>query len=241
MTLSSIAQANPSLLTPKPRRYRQIADALKDAILSGSFSPGDRLPTERELAARHSVSRNCVREALLALEIEGFVSIQVGSGVYVLARPGAPDGAARDARSPSVAEVMEARLLFEPEICAAVAMRARPEDLARLHATHGLMREPREDVDEAALNYREFHLGLASASGNPIAAKLMRDIWQATQVEAWSPLRAFLQSPARQPRWRKDHATILAAIAERHRGRARSAMRAHIETVFTTLDEADLL
>ncbi|TVR06472.1 MAG: FadR family transcriptional regulator [Salinarimonadaceae bacterium] len=238
MAQSNIVRANPPLFTPKPRRYRQIAEALRDAILSGYYRPGDRLPTERDLAARYSVSRNCVREALLALEIAGLVSIQVGSGVYVL-----PPEASLDIPSggPSVSDVLQARMMFEPEICAAVAVRARPEDLARMRATHASMREPCEDTEVAALAYREFHLGLARASGNPIAMQLMQHVWQATQVAAWVPLRAFLQRPELQPRWRDDHAMILAALDSRHRGRARAAMRAHIEAVFTILDEADLV
>lgn len=242
---SSVSPSDASWLAPKPRRYQQIADSLKEGVLSGALKPGDRLPTERELAAAYSVSRTCIREALLALEIAGMVSIRVGSGVYVLPPPLEAKGHATDAAPqapvPSVSEVMEARLIFEPEICAAAAMRAGSEDLARLHATHALMREPREDPCVAAFIYREFHLGVVRATGNPIAQRLMREIWQATQVEAWVELRRYLQSPQMQPRWRDDHATILAAIADRHRGRARGAMRAHLESVATTLDDAGLI
>ncbi|MCG6122301.1 MAG: FCD domain-containing protein [Microvirga sp.] len=241
MTALSTSRRNAAIVAPKIRRYRQIADALKDAILSGAFKAGDRLPTERELATRYSVSRNCVREALLALEIWGFVSIQVGSGVYVLGRDGSKAASPREARTAKAAEVLEARLMFEPEVCATAAARAGPDDLARLHATHALMQEPSDDVEQAGFAYREFHLGLVKASGNPIAVQLMRDIWRATQVEAWVALRAYLQRPELQTRWRDDHAAILEALEDRHRGRARAAMRAHIATVFTMLDEADLV
>src|SRR6187431_3237315 len=65
------------------RLYRQIAEQLRSLIQSGEFPPGSRLPSERELAEQLGVSRPSVREALIALEIEGKVEVRVGSGVFV--------------------------------------------------------------------------------------------------------------------------------------------------------------
>ena len=66
------------------RLYRHIAKHLRDLIDSGEYPIGGRLPSERELADRLQVSRTSVREALIALEVEGLVRINVGSGIYVL-------------------------------------------------------------------------------------------------------------------------------------------------------------
>ena len=69
----------------EPRRlYRQIADQIRGLIRSGEFSPGARLPPERDLAKQLGVSRPSVREALIALEVEGLVEVRIGSGIYVL-------------------------------------------------------------------------------------------------------------------------------------------------------------
>src|SRR6266568_1670312 len=65
------------------RLYRQVADQLRALIDSGEYAVGSRLPTERELADQLRVSRPTVREALIALEVEGRVRIRVGSGIYV--------------------------------------------------------------------------------------------------------------------------------------------------------------
>src|ERR1700687_2361814 len=79
------------LQTAESRRlYRQIADQIAALIDKGEYRVGQRLPPERDLARQLGVSRPSVREALIALEVEGYVEVRVGSGVYVLGpRPGA--------------------------------------------------------------------------------------------------------------------------------------------------------
>ena len=80
----------------EPRRlYRQIADQIRTLIRSKEFPAGARLPPERDLARQLGVSRPSVREALIALEVEGLVEVRIGSGIYVLGprsdgEPGSP-------------------------------------------------------------------------------------------------------------------------------------------------------
>src|SRR3989441_2240947 len=106
----------------EPRRlYRQIADQIRTLIRSGEFSAGSRLPPERDLARQLGVSRPSVREALIALEVEGYVEVRVGSGVYVLG----PRPADRTDTLPADSgpfELIRARWLIESE-CAAMAAR----------------------------------------------------------------------------------------------------------------------
>src|SRR5215470_17511431 len=75
------------------RLYRQIAAQLSALIASGEFAVGQRLPSERDLAVQLGVSRPSLREAVLALELEGMVEVRVGAGIWVTAtaaRSGAP-------------------------------------------------------------------------------------------------------------------------------------------------------
>ena len=118
----------------EPRRlYRQIADQLRQLIAHGEYPVGSRLPTERELADTLGVSRPTVREALIALEVEGRLRIRVGSGIYVIAQQA---GEAASAPTPIEGpfEVLRARAVVESAVAEAAARRATPEDVARLDA-----------------------------------------------------------------------------------------------------------
>src|SRR5207302_7198003 len=104
----------------EPRRlYRQIADQIRALIRSREFAAGARLPPERDLARQLGVSRPSVREALIALEVEGYVEVRIGSGVYVIERTAAPDPLPEDS---GPFELIRARWLIEAE-CAALAAR----------------------------------------------------------------------------------------------------------------------
>jgi GntR family uxuAB operon transcriptional repressor len=226
---------------PAPVRiYRQVADALEERIASGEFTSGSRLPTERELSAYYGVSRTCIREALLALEIARLVSIRVGSGVYVLsaAPPQQQPSTSiiKDQRGPT--ELLDARLMFEPEICAAAAANATPEDIARISASLALMREEHRKAAETEHGDRDFHLNIALACGNSIAQDMLRGIWDTMAADLWQNLQKHIRNPLLRLKWIQDHEVILAAIEDRSRSKARAAMRRHIENVAASLDRA---
>src|SRR5947208_14331864 len=101
------------------RLYRQIADQIAALIEKGEYGKGQRLPPERDLARQLGVSRPSVREALIALEVEGYVEVRVGSGVYVVGAPRATKTPALPADSGPF-ELIKARWLIEAE-CAALA------------------------------------------------------------------------------------------------------------------------
>ena len=69
------------------RLYRAVANELLSLIDTGEFPVGSRLPAERVLADRFSVSRPTIREAVIALEAKGYLQVRTGSGVYVLDPP----------------------------------------------------------------------------------------------------------------------------------------------------------
>src|SRR5512133_3023990 len=108
------------LQTVEPQRlYRQIAEQVRSLIGRGEFQPGSRLPAERDLAKQLGVSRPSVREALIALEVEGWVEVRTGSGVYVLARRDRANGKAPTevpASEWGPLELLRARRVIEGEI-----------------------------------------------------------------------------------------------------------------------------
>jgi GntR family uxuAB operon transcriptional repressor len=229
-------------LPAQVRLYRQVADALEERLALGEFKSGDRLPTERELSAYYSVSRTCVREALLALEIAGLVSIRVGSGVFVTSPPPAerlhlepkPDQV-------SLTEILDARVMFEPEICAAAAASAKAEDMARLSAALNRMRDEHRKAADTEHGDRDFHLAIAHACGNAIAQNLLHDIWTEISAPLWQGMLRHIRTPILRLKWIEDHEAILAAIELQDRRKARAAMRRHIENVVQSLMREDLL
>ena len=114
----------------EPRRlYLQIADQVRSLIAAGEFPPGSRLPAERELAKRFGVSRPSMREALIALEVEGYVDVRPGSGIIVTTpNSAAPDGSGDE----GPLEILRARSLIEGAIAAEVARDMKPKDIAAL-------------------------------------------------------------------------------------------------------------
>src|SRR5690349_3481287 len=108
------------------RLYRQIAEQLRGLISGGEFASGTRLPAERDLARQLGVSRPSVREALIALEVEGWVEVRTGSGIYVQPpqqRSGKP--APRNGNGTGTdwgpLELMRARELVEAEVAGLAA------------------------------------------------------------------------------------------------------------------------
>src|SRR3954468_20970457 len=113
-----------SLSTFRPlQRYEQIAERLAEDIRSGRLTPGERLPSERDLARALEVSRASVREALAALQLQGVVETRPGAGTFVAAH--APAGEVPHDASPSA--VLEARAQLEPAVARLAARRAQPD------------------------------------------------------------------------------------------------------------------
>ena len=80
-----------------PRQLRHsLAEELRARILAGEWQPGEKLPSEPELARRRTVSRSSMRAAITMLEEDGFVSRRHGSGTYVTARPSLPSDLGRN-------------------------------------------------------------------------------------------------------------------------------------------------
>ncbi len=103
----------------EPRLYQQVAEKLLELIETGNYTVGKRLPAERELASMFGVSRPTIREAVIALEIENFVEVRTGSGVYVLEKQRDNSGMSEKDIGPF--ELTEARALFEGETAALAA------------------------------------------------------------------------------------------------------------------------
>jgi GntR family transcriptional repressor for pyruvate dehydrogenase complex len=209
------------------RLYRQIADQIAALIDRGEYAAGSRLPPERDLAKQLGVSRPSVREALIALEVQGYVEVRVGSGVYVLG-PRAAAAAAALPEDSGPFELIRARSLVEAE-CAALA--AKNATRAQVRA----IEEALDDMEAARARGvmplaadRQFHQRIAEASGNSALVMVVRTLWDQRTGPLFLQLEHHFDTPALWNHAIREHRQIVAAIARHDAAAARSAMRRHM-------------
>jgi DNA-binding FadR family transcriptional regulator len=216
-----------------PKLYQQIARAITTAIHDGRYAPGDRLPSERELADDFHVSRPTIRDAMIALEFQGLVEARQGSGVYVTAQaaPGGEDPAEMEV---GALELTEARRLFEGEACALAAAATTDDQLAQLEQIVGQMARggPVEEVERLE---QAFHLTIAHATGNAAIEAGVEDLWTLRQQSTTGVAllrRARAQSGGDVV---DEHRRIVAALRARDPKAARQAIHAHLAQVIDDL------
>jgi GntR family hexuronate regulon transcriptional repressor len=212
--------------------YQQIARAIATAIANGRYAPGDKLPSERELADDFGVSRPTVRDAMIALEFQGLVEARQGSGVYVNAAAQVPEDVAD--REVSALELAEARRLFEGEACALAAAIITDDQLALLDT---LVTNMAADIsfEEIERLEQEFHQAIGRATGNAAIAAGVEDLWMLRQQ---SPLCAATLRRARSGsggNFVGEQRRIAAALRERDPKAARQAIHAHLAQVIDDL------
>jgi DNA-binding FadR family transcriptional regulator len=220
------------LQSVEPQRlYRQIAEQLRKLITSGEFKPGSRLPAERDLAKQLGVSRPSVREALIALEVEGWVEVRTGSGVYVLDRTGRPS--ARASKIPAAEwgplELIRARRVIEGEIASLAATQAKRKDMQSIAAAIEQMREDTDRGVAPLAGDRAFHTAIATACGNVVLLETVQMFWDARHGPLFERLGDYFESV---PSWRKaidEHQHVLEAIRAHDADGARAAMQSHMD------------
>ncbi|HEX3757051.1 MAG TPA: FadR/GntR family transcriptional regulator [Kofleriaceae bacterium] len=212
------------------RLYQQIAAQLSALIASGEFAVGQRLPSERELAVQLGVSRPSLREALIALELEGLVEVRVGAGIWVTAasaRP--PTPAQQEGEGPF--ELLRARWLIEGEVAAAAAREATAADLTTIRAALAEMERLEKKHEDFSTFDREFHLRVAASTHNGVLQTVVEDLWDRGRGAMWRLMEQHFRTPALQAATVADHRAIYQALAAHDPREARNAMRAHLKRV----------
>jgi DNA-binding FadR family transcriptional regulator len=221
------------------RLYRQIAERIRAAIALGDYRPGSRLPAERELAQQLGVSRPSLREALIALEVEGRIEVRTGSGIYVLdgAAPGQQQAsndahiAPRQADSPQEwgpLEVLRARQVFEVEIAAMAATHARRVDLQAIGAALAQMQQQAASGQAPRPGDEAFHLAVAKACGNDVLYDAVWRTWQARDSALFERLGDYFEHPSTWVQAIEEHEQVYQAICKQDAKAARRAMQHHL-------------
>jgi len=219
------------------RLYRQIAEQLRGLITGGEFAAGSRLPAERDLAKQLGVSRPSVREALIALEVEGWVEVRTGSGIYVQPpqqRNGAGARAATTEQESAGTEwgplqVMQARELVEAEVAALAARHARKAQIAAMASALQQMREEAAAGIEPRAGDEAFHAAIAQACGNEVLADTVHSYWTARHSPLFNRLGDYFENPASWSAALAEHAAVLEAIRAHDPNAARAAMQQHLK------------
>jgi DNA-binding FadR family transcriptional regulator len=211
----------------EPRRlYRQVADQLRELIESGEFAVGDRLPTERELADQLGISRPTVREALIALEVEGRIRIRVGSGIYVTEPPASEIDLRNTVEGPF--ELLRAREFIEGAIAAEAALHVTQADIDAMDDVLGRMESKLHPTKSTLRLDREFHTTVAATLGNAVLVRFTGQLFDQRINPYFERLSSYFESKESWSAAMIEHRAVRDAIAARDPEKAKAAMREHL-------------
>ncbi len=214
----------------KNKVYEEVAQQIERLILK-KLRPGDKLPSERELAEMLKVSRSSIRDAIRGLELRGLVEPRQGAGTIVresavepLANPFA---GALKRRKEMVSELLDFRKMLEPPLAARAATHASADEILEMEEILQRQDAKQGQGEPAVAEDAEFHYSVALASGNGVVLKVLdiiMDLLRDTRERS-------LQVEGRPQKSLAGHRRILAAIKRHDAEGAKSAMRRHIEDV----------
>ena len=218
--------------TAEPQRlYRQIAKQIQGLISSGEFAVGSRLPAERDLATQLGFSRPSVREALIALEVEGVIEVRTGSGIYVqtLGKKKTKNSSAMNTPAEwGPLEVMRARSLIEAEMAALAAEFASAQDLKGMAAALKAMQKDAKAGHIPRDSDIAFHMAIAKACANSVMHDTLALYLEARNGPLFERLGDYFESPTSWAAAIAEHQEVLDAIAAHDPQRARKTMHKHL-------------
>ncbi len=219
--------------------YEQIASRILEDIRAGRLSPGERLPSERELARQLQVGRSSVREAIGVLQVDGIIETRPGAGSFVAddarRRLNDEQGHLLEGHDDSPFAVLEAREAFEPAVARLAATRARRDAFAeRLLADMERLGDPTSAEERTVWSDadRMFHRQIGAMTGNPVVVALCDQLAAIMDQPLWRRLRDdSLANPGRMRIHIAEHRMIYEAVSEGDLEAAELYARQHIRRV----------
>ncbi len=213
--------------------YIQIYNQILSEIQSGSFQIGDKLPAERELCEQFGVSRAPIRQALSALELNGYIYSRQGEGVYVKNNHSS-DHSTYILEAISPEDIVEARMNLEPLIAKFAAQRATTEDLENLRSTIRKMQEETNRGIYVPETDEQLHNGIAKASHNDLFVNFMAAISDAMkQQKMWKLIRdrTVTRADYREVNF-NEHKELIEAIEQHNEIEAERLMTTHMQNLY---------
>lgn len=222
------------------RAWQIVLERIERDLLDGRLGPGDRLPSERELAADLGVGRSSVREALRVLEVMGLIRTATGSGpssgAIVIATPSGGLSALMRlqvaAQGFPLTDVVRTRLVLEGAVAASLAT----DPIRDTSGAHSIL----DAMDADGLTAEEFlaldaqlHLALAESSGNVVIAAMMAGLRTTIESYVVAGSAQITDWDAMTARLRTEHRAIVVAIDAGDADAARTLIHDHITGYYT--------
>lgn len=219
---------------PKQSMKDFVVQKIATLIVTGILDLGDALPSERELAAALSVSRETVRGAILILATRGILSVTQGTRTVVasteLGELAIQAARYRDISSYSLDDVHEARLLIEEKVARSAALRIEPGTLETLRKSIEVQEAAGDDPVRFLICDREFHTTIYRAGGNAALADMAADLYSYLLDHR----RRAVAQPASIATSIADHRAILAGLESRDPDATAKAFALHETRIYTT-------
>lgn len=217
------------------RLYRQISNQLRALIQAGEFPVGSRLPAERDLAVQLGVSRPSLREALIALEVEGYIEVRMGSGIYVCERPANANPGMDLSGEEGPLEVIRARAVVEGEVAALAATAGSATQFDAIAEAIAQMAEDAAAGIKPLEADRLFHMRIAEATGNSVLVGVVRRLFDLRLGPLFDQLHSHFETPEVWAQAIEEHRAVLAALRSRDASQARALMLEHMDIAYRRL------
>ncbi|MBK5144563.1 transcriptional regulator ExuR [Budviciaceae bacterium BWR-B9] len=212
------------------RLYQQIATELKRRIEQGVYAVGEKLPAERLISDEMNVSRTVVREAIIMLEVEGYVDVRKGSGIHVISnqpKTRVMPHSGLEFASCGPFELLQARQLIESNIAEFAATQVTKEDLLKLMEIQEHARK--EDRFRDSEWDLKFHIQVAMSTHNTAMATIVEKMWSQRVLNPyWRKLHEHIDERSIES-WCDEHDQILKALTRKDPYAAKVAMWEHLE------------
>lgn len=173
-----------------------------------------------------------MREALIALEVEGLVDVRIGSGIYVQGA-GANGGGDEVQAASGPFELLRARWIIEGECAALAARSAKKEHVALMEDALSQMQHMMDSESKQPLAAdRLFHLRVAEATGNGALVAVLKMLWEERMGPLFKQLEHHYDTPDLWVEALTEHRAVIKAIAARDGAAARAAMQRHLNKAY---------
>ncbi len=211
-----------------------IYSSIMNRIRTGYFAEGSKLPTERELCETFGAARNAVRQALETLEREGAVSRQVGRGTFVTPQAATDTAHGGMSASLSLQEILEVRILLEPQVARLVVERATERDFEAMERCLEGIRDAHDWSGYKEWKY-ELHLTIMRATKNQLLVKIFETIIRARRLDRWGRSGDMSKVPDDVRAATMDaNECIVAALRDGRVNDASEAIRRYLNGIFAS-------